>query len=267
MLYQSCRPAKPMNKSRASSVAGEVRRRILRGMNDKLWSFEDFADLDPLAVAAALSRLNKTGELRRVRRGLYHRPRITAFGASSPDPDAVADAAMQRAGVKPLAVGVAQYNRLGLTTQVSGTEIVRASARPMRPTSPARGLRLRTRVRPLHRQPNIQTEERTALDALREVRSIPDANPEAVLKRLKTLLSTGRLDYGRLAGYALAEPPRVRALLGALGEDLLTEPGRVEPAAVQRLRASLNAFSRYRVPGAERVLTHAAAWRIVSDPV
>ena len=53
-------------------------------MADKLWSFEDFANLDPLAVAAALSRLNKTGELRRVRRGLYHRPQTTAFGASSP---------------------------------------------------------------------------------------------------------------------------------------------------------------------------------------
>ena len=258
-----------MNKPRSSSVAGEVRRRILRGVADKLWSFEDFADLDPLAVAAALSRLNKTGELRRVRRGLYHRPRTTAFGASSPDPDAVADAAMRRVGVKPLAAGVAQYNRLGLTTQVSGAEIVRASTRPMRPAPPARGLRMRTRVRPLHRQPDIHPEERAALDALREVRSIPDADPATVLNRLKMLLSTGRLDYGRLARYALAEPPRVRALLGAIGEDLLAESDRpVDRAAVERLRQSLNAFSRYGLPArAHRTLAHAASWRIVADPL
>ncbi len=258
-----------MNKPRSSSVASEVRRRIVHGAADRLWSFADFADLEPLAVAAALSRLHKKGELHRVRRGIYHRPRQTIFGASRPDPDTVADTALRRLGVAAMATGVAQYNRLGFTTQVSGVELVRAARRRVRSKAPASGLRVRTRVRPLDGQPNIRAEERAVLDALREVRAIPNADPAAVVLRLKMLLATHRLDYGRLARYALAEPPRVRALLGALGEDLLAEPvgGGVDRAAVERLRGSLNAFSRYHLPaGAQHILKHAADWRIVPDP-
>ena len=258
-----------MNKPRSASVATEVSRRILSGATDKLWCFADFADLEPLAVAAALSRLHKKGEVRRVRRGIYHRPHKTAFGASRPDPNAVADIALRHQGIEPLATGLAQYNRLGLTTQVSGAELVRAAPRRVRSGPPARGLRVRTRERPLDGQPGIRADERATLDALREVRAIPDADPAAVLTRLKTLLATGRLNYRRLARYALVEPPRVRALLGALGEDLLAEHGAaVDRAAVERLRRSLNAFSRYHLPAkAERALKHAANWRIVAAPV
>ena len=258
-----------MNKPRSVSVANEVSRRILSGATDKLWRFADFADLEPLAVAAALSRLHKKGEVHRVRRGIYHRPHKTAFGASRPDPNAVADIALRHQGIEPLATGLAQYNRLGLTTQVSGAELVRAAPRRVRSGPPARGLRVRTRERPLDGQPGIRADERATLDALREVRAIPDADPAAVLTRLKTLFATDRLNYRRLARYALVEPPRVRALLGALGEDLLAERGAtVDRAALERLRRSLNAFSRYHLPAkAERTLKHAANWRIVADPV
>ena len=258
-----------MNKPRNTSVASQVGRRIQDGAADKLWRFADFADLEPLAVAAALSRLHKKGELNRVHRGIYHRPRKTAFGASRPDPDAVADAALRHRGIEPLPTGLAQYNRLGLTTQVSGAELVRAAPRRVRSRPPSQGLRMRMRVRPLEDQPGIRAEERATLDALREVRNIPDADPAAVLVRLKRLLATSRLDYGRLARYALVEPPRVRALLGALGEDLLAErKGSVDRAAVKRLHRTLNVFSRYHLPaGAERVLKHAADWRIVADSI
>ena len=267
MVY--AKHAAKMNKPKSTSVAHEVSRRVMNGATDKLWRFTDFADLEPLAVAAALSRLHRKGELQRVRRGIYHRPHQTAFGASRPDPNAVADTALRRGGVEPLTTGLSQYNRLGLTTQVSGAELVRAAPRRVRSKPPALGLRVRTRKRPLDRQPGIGADERAALDALREVRAIPDADPAAVLARLKTLLATNRLDYGRLARYALVEPPRVRALLGALGEALLPEYGvAVERAGMERLRRSLNAFSRYHLPAkAERTLKHAANWRIVADPI
>ncbi len=59
----------------------------------------------------------------------------------------------------------------------------------------------------------------------------------------------------RLLKVADSEPPRVRALLGALAEEL----GR-EPAARSRLRASLNPLSRFDF-GQFASLTHAREWQ------
>jgi hypothetical protein len=78
------------------------------------------------------------------------------------------------------------------------------------------------------------------------------------------LLGSGELNYARLARFAGAEPPRVRALLGALGEDLRASgsEARVPGSAVHALRASLNPLTSYAVPGAGSAVAPAAAWRI-----
>jgi len=46
--------------------------------------------------------------------------------------------------------------------------------------------------------------------------------------------------YRRLVTAAMAEPPRVRAMLGALGQDL-----NMPQALLQRLRGTLNPLSRF----------------------
>jgi predicted transcriptional regulator of viral defense system len=70
-------------------VANQVRQRIER-RGERFWRHEDFDDLPPTAVAMALSRLARDGALRRVRKGVYYRPRQTAFGPSVPAASAAA---------------------------------------------------------------------------------------------------------------------------------------------------------------------------------
>jgi hypothetical protein len=257
-----------MNRSRSASVAHAVRARIERAGPDRLWTYADFPDIeDRMALAAALSRLARNGELVRVRRGVYYRPKPTIFGASRPDPEALVDAVLRHRGDTPVASGVGAYNRLGLTTQVPS--VVTRATRRRGPRTAVAGVRLHVSERPLEAQRGIRAEERAALDALRDVTRIPDAPPAAVLHRLGQLIRAGDLDYPRLTRFAGVEPPRVRALLGALGEELRARDSgtrtarRVPTAAIEALRADLNPLTSFRLPGVRDALPHAAdAWRI-----
>ncbi len=64
-----------------TSVASNVRSRVRRS-HDRFWRPEDF-DGSPEAVAKALSRLSESGELRRIRRGLYWRGSLDEAGDGS----------------------------------------------------------------------------------------------------------------------------------------------------------------------------------------
>ena len=123
------------------------------------------------------------------------------------------------------------------------------------------GIPLRVRTRHLLEQKSITAEERTILDALRDIHRIPDASPAEVLNRIKAMMEQNKIDYRHLARFALTEPPRVRALLGALGEALArTRPSHEK--AVRRLRENLNGLSRYRLPGVAKALPNAKKWGI-----
>lgn len=252
-----------MKRSKADSISHAVATRIRRGGDDRLWTYADFPGVGRTALAAALSRIVKAGQLTRVRRGVYYRPRATMFGLSTPDPTALADAVLRARGEAPLPSGVGAFNQLGLTTQVSGA-VTRATRRSTAPTTIGR-IRLYVTPRPLDAQKGISPDERAALEALRKITRIPDATPETVLNRLGAQLRSGRLEFERLARFAHAEPPRVRALVGALGDEIRHTTGdRGVPAqAIDRLRKSLNPLTSFAVRGACTALPHvAAAWKI-----
>jgi hypothetical protein len=253
-----------MNRPPHLSIAHSVRSRILNGAGDRFWTYADFPHHARMPVAATFSRLTKEGVIRRLRRGIYYRPRNSIVGASRPDPEALVDKVLHLRGAKPLASGLGQYNRFGFTTQMSSA-ITRAVRRPVSGNL-LPGIPVYFSARPLDRQRGIRPDERTVLDALRDLARIPDATPGDVLLRLKTLLRTGCLNFERLARYALAEPPRVRALLGAIGEDIRNEGGKTHGLVLLRslaaLRAALNPLSDYDVPGASAALAHGSAWRI-----
>jgi hypothetical protein len=193
---------------------------------------------------------------------VYYRPKRTMFGVSRPDPEALADAILRARGEVPMPAGVGALNRLGITTQVGGS-VMRATRRSAAPTTVGR-VRFYTTPRPLAAQKGIRPEERAALEALRQITRVPDAPPRVVLQRLRLLMRRGALDFVRLARFARVEPPRVRALLGALGEELWhTGAGTRPPTAVlEELRESLNPLTTFAIRGANETLPHAAAWKI-----
>jgi hypothetical protein len=206
-----------------------------------------------------LSRLAKTGELKRVRRGVYYRPRKTLFGLSKPDPIALADAVLRSRGEPTVPSGLGAYNQLGLTTQVSNV-VARATLTGVAPAS-VPGVRMHATRRPFDRQKGIRPHERTTLDALREITRIPDASPADVLRRISTLVRAGDLDFVRLARFAREEPPRVRAILGALGDRLRLEgAGRRAPKRVLTdLHKGLNPLTAFKLRGVREPLGSVAS--------
>ncbi len=77
-------------------------------------------DLGPTTgVRQALSRLAKTGPIRRIGRGLYEYPRTSpSLGVLSPDPDKVAKALAGKDALRLQPTGAYAANRLHLSKQV-----------------------------------------------------------------------------------------------------------------------------------------------------
>ena len=101
---------------------------------------------------------------------------------------------------------------------------------------------------------NLTDEDAAMLDFLRNGGRTSELSMEETVRRTLSLMSKpGRLE--RLLKAAPSEPPRVRAILGAIGEQL----GK-KPMALEALRSSLNPFSRFDF-GLLSGLAHAGRWQ------
>jgi hypothetical protein len=223
-----------------------VRDRILAG-GEQYWTLSDFRDLSAVAVAHALSRLARDGELQRLRKGLYYRSKTTVFGPSVPSVNAVF-AKTARAPLHP--AGLSAANFLGLSPQnpMRGEFATSAAAIP----GGLSGARVHTR-RPLSRA-TLDSSDGALLELLRDRARFSDLSPQQTVKRLTAMLSDAER-FGRLASAALSEPPRVRAMLGALGE----QAGMPEKS-LQPLRQSLNPLTKFDF-GALAALPTARTWQ------
>ena len=86
----------------------------------RVFTPSDFLDVaGRSAIDQALSRLAKSGQLRRLARGLYDFPKIhPKLGPLSPAPDDVAQALARETGSQVQVAGARAANALGLSTQV-----------------------------------------------------------------------------------------------------------------------------------------------------
>lgn len=214
---------------------------------ERHWQLSDFADLSATAVAHALSRLAAGGELQRVRKGLYYRSKMTAIGPSTPS----ATAALAQTFSAPLhPAGLTAASALGLTTQNPGRlELATPAAAP-----PGRlhGAVVHTR-RP-HTRFGLSDQDGALLELLRDRADASDLDQAETIQRLVERVRRPS-DLRRLAQAALAEPPRVRAMLGALGQQ-----AGAPAASLRELRTSLNPISRFDF-GVLAGLDHAREWQ------
>jgi hypothetical protein len=214
---------------------------------ERHWTLSDFADLGATAAAHALSRLASDGELQRVRKGLYYRPKATALGWSVPSASG-AVAQTFRAPLHPS--GLTAASTLGLTTQNPG----RAEYATPAAAGPGALRNAKVHTRRPHTRYGLSDEDGALLELLRDRARASDLDAETTIARLVARL-TDPTDFRRLTEAALAEPPRVRALLGALGEQA-DQP----ETLLQPLHDSLNPLSRFDF-GPLRALPSARAWQ------
>jgi hypothetical protein len=233
----------------ATRTAALVRQRIERG-GERLWRLEDFRDLSFEAVAQALSRLTRGGLLERLSKGVYYRTRETAFGKSRPNPATIQKLASKSKTVFP--AGIAAANLLGFTTQTAKRGEVATSALSL----PRKLIGKETVIHA--RRPeawaDLSDADAAMLDFLRRGgRTSELSAPETIRRTLMLLSEKGRFE--RLLKIADSEPPRVRAILGAFGNQLSKNP-----KALKRLRQSLNPFSKFDF-GILSGLPHARTWQ------
>ena len=221
--------SRPPTKGR--SAARVVRERVESG-GARFWKHSDFRGLPPAAVAMALSRLEREGVLQRVHKGVYYRPAPTSFGPSIPTASAIAAQTLS-APLHP--AGLTAASALGLTTQ-NPQRLEYATPAPAAPWALSDAV-IHT-GRP-ERRAKLSAEEGAILEVLRDRARSSDLSPDETAQRLRRLLQNEER-FRRLTQAAIAEPPRVRAMLGALGEEL-----HMPPRLLARLRKSLNPLSRY----------------------
>lgn len=103
-----------------NSTADRIQKRVRKAPADSVFHSGQFLDLDTrTAVDQALSRLVRAGALRRLARGLYHRPRRhPVLGEIVPPLDAVARALAGRDRVRLQPFGGYAANLLRLSEQV-----------------------------------------------------------------------------------------------------------------------------------------------------
>ena len=238
------------SKSPPSRQAAKlIRERIERG-GERVWRFEDFPAFPVSAVAQALSRLAREGKLQRLSKGVYYRARQTALGKSLPSPVAIRRLVAGRKAIFP--AGIAAANLLGFTTQAAGRSEVATSALSLPRKLVGADTVIHTRRPEAWR--GLSGPDAALLDFLRRGGRTSELGPDETVRRLEALLrQKGRFE--RLLKVADTEPPRVRAMLGALGEAL----GK-EPRALKKLKESLNPLSRFEF-GALAALPGAGRWQ------
>jgi len=103
-----------------ASTTNAILKRIRAKHRGWVFTPRQFAHLGTrAAVDQVLSRLQRTGQIRRLARGVYEFPKVhPKIGVLSPSPEAVAKAMAERTGSRISVSGAKAANLLGLSTQV-----------------------------------------------------------------------------------------------------------------------------------------------------
>ena len=251
----------PMARSRTSPTQQRLLRRLQQLTPGQIVRFTDFEELglSAPAVASALNRLTRTGQVQRVAKGRYRVAPTGRFGLVPPSEQQVLESLLQAPATGSLEypTGVAIFNRLGLTTQVPW-EIEIATPRP----KPAKQIGM-VRVRYVRNAGAGRPEEvalRQLLDALRRIKRVPDARPAQLITQLREKVQKlPAVDKRCLVTLALSYNPATRALLGALLEEI------GEQSLTPELRQSLNPLTIYHLGLSAANLPNCHQWRIFSS--
>ena len=216
------------------SIAKTVQDQIEAG-GERFWRLTDFENMPFTAIAQALSRLFRLGMIQRLGKGLYYKPRQTAFGPSKPNPSQLRSLPIFGKGIFP--AGCAAANLLGFSTQQAARLEVATNGLSLPRLIVGKETLIHTR-RPESWQ-ELSYKDAAILDFLRQRGSFSEFSPEETVdKLLQHFHDTGRFKH--LLQVAMSEPPRVRAILGAIGQEL----GYSEKQ-LSDLRKSLNSLSKF----------------------
>lgn len=209
-----------------------------------------------MALAKSLSRMTKEGQIVRLSRGKYYKPQKSVFGDLKPDENQLIHSLTQ-VGDKTIGyvTGLSAFNALGLTSQVSNTLIIARGSN--QPSKDIMGYKIRFVKRDFQFSRD-DVKSLQILDALKDIKSIPDTSVNESLKILIAFIHNLEVkELQRMVRLSFKYPPSTRALIGAILENQFSE------IRVVSLYRSLNPLSKYRFGINPGLLPNKLKWNIV----
>jgi hypothetical protein len=237
-----------LKESRAPSAC-EQALRYVTSCPDGLLTADDIPNTTPAAATRALARLAERGVLVRVSKGLYFAPKATPFGISQPSEF---DIAQKTLNGRTRLRGTAAANFLGVSTQVSARPEIVVFANNMPKHTASAQVTIRRGI-----PPKMLSETAGALiEFVRDRGAYAETSPIETFKRLNhVLVNLSEVDSLHLCDVVITEPPRVRAILGAL-----LECANLPSGMWRSLRKSLNPLSKFDF-GLFTELSNAKKWQ------
>ena len=206
------------------------------------------------ALVKALSRLVLQGELQKIAKGKYYIPKKTIFGKLKPaDSELVKDFLEKDGKIVGYITGTTAFASMGLTTQISSSILI-GTNKYRRPIT-RNGVKVSFLL-----QENTITSSNIPLlrilDALRLIKEIPATSPDECLTNiLKAINALPDARKKELAELSLAYTPYVKALLGAIFENLGLD--------TEIISRTLNGVTSYKLPISDKVLSNKRNWNII----
>lgn len=192
----------------------------------------------PSAVVKAMGRLLKAGEIKRLSKGRFYKPKQGILGELKPSDSELLKTILYKGGqLRGYVTGTALYNQLGLTTQLPRTITVAIEGgRQEKDFGTLKAKLIKSRA-PVKASDVVLLQY---LDVLRGINDIPDADTNDSLKRMADKFLV--LDAGQLKRIqSLAIKYYTAATRAVLGLILDFNGQCIAPS----LKASLNPLSRY----------------------
>lgn len=208
------------------------------------------------AVIKALNRMVASGKIKKIAKGKFYKPEKTVFGELQPSQKQIVKDLLERNGkITGYLTGFSIFNRLGLTTQVS--YVIQIGKNEIRPSFKRGFYQIK-----FVKQKNVITKENIPLlqilDSIRYIKKIPDASIEFACKRFKSIIKgLPEKEKKKMVRLALKYPPATRALLGAILDEISNEE------LSKLLFSSLNPITKYKLTGADKVLSTTKKWNII----
>ena len=234
-------------------MSKEVSKRIKNKRPGELITYDEFKDLDNFsAVSSTLKRLQKTGMIQRLSKGMYFRPEKTKYGALSPTDGEILKALLKTKS-KGHVSGITAFNALGLTTQVPNVVVIAGDHSPRMRTIG----QLKIKFKKSDVLTNLKnTKILQLLDAMQSIKKISGTNVTDAFVALKQKIESLTQDETkRMVFLAQKSRPLTRALLGALIEEKY-------PKESQKLAKTLNSLTTYQIGISDELLPNKKRWKI-----
>jgi predicted transcriptional regulator of viral defense system len=236
------------------SISKQVKR-VIDTMNPgSIFGLNDFSKFNNAqAVSLELSRLFKKGEIQRITKGKYYVPKNSRFGKLGPSEWEILERLVIESG--GYFAGPTALNRIGATTQIPSTVTIRGARS-------TRTLNIGSLIVKFYKSGNEMASLKQAkltdiLETLRLIKRTPDGSVEKTIAIVKAnLKGLNKEDQHLVIKLSMRERPYVRALLGALLEDIGTKK-------IDAMKIGLNALSKYKIGISKKDLPNQAKWGII----